>query len=206
VFRKLYMCSEPGCFARAASVFCGAVDHPIGEWVKAELGLYEKELAEPPDHVPLHPSRKPTFTRKRLINAFVYTKFAHQPQKKWIRRYEAMLAEIKSEDMLTWLFQTTAFFLSLYYVRVGTQIGPFLAAYLQAHGASPSFQGASLVEGAGIGTLEKQQAIRDRLLREKAQQLAYALWDEAGRPEGGPTQFLPQAEAQLRRYLGLGQP
>lgn len=203
VFRKLYMTrGERGAFVRAAAIFCSVVDHPIARWVEGEVGQYTAELGAPPDHVPFLQDQAPSFTRKRLIDAFIYTKFAHQPQDKRIRQYQAMLHEVRSEELLTWLFLTTVHCAALHIANAGRQMRAFLRAYLQSHGATPSFRGSSVIDHAGVGALEKPEDMKARVFAEKAEQLALRLWQEAGRPESGPAEFLPQAREQLRRCLG----
>jgi hypothetical protein len=54
---------------------------------------------------------------------------------------------------------------------------------------------------SGIGTAEKDEDRRERLFNEKAEQLAAALWEQADRPAGGPSQFLADARDQLRRRV-----
>ena len=201
VFRRLYMRGEPGCFVNAATIFSKAVDHPIARWVGAERDLYVAKLDHVPDDVPFPGLSKPSFTRKTLIDAFLNTKFAHQPQKRRIRQYELLLDHMGSEDYLSWLFYTTVYLLSAHYVSAGRPIQSFLRAYTQAHNASPSFDRSCVTDGSGVGALEKAADRKARIFREKAEELAFRLWQGAGRPEGGPTQFLQEARDELRRRL-----
>lgn len=57
-------------------------------------------------------------------------------------------------------------------------------------------------EYASMGQLEKRLDRKARIFREKAEELAKALWEKKGRPEGGFAQFLPLAREQLRAAMG----
>jgi hypothetical protein len=54
----------------------------------------------------------------------------------------------------------------------------------------------------GIGGLEKSHEQEDRVLREKAQQLAKVMWEQAGRPAGGVNEFIADAFSKLRDAIG----
>jgi len=202
VFRRLYMVGEPGSFKNAATLFAEKVPHPSAKWMGGELADYEQELNGKPDFYPPKRGIAVTFTRKGILDAFIYTKFAHQPQQSRIRQYKKHLEQVPSETVLTWLFLTSAYRTSFHYVNALQHIEPFLAAYLRAKDATPSFSRSGLHEESGLGSVEKRAAKRQRILREKAKELALKLWQDAGRPPGGPATFLRDAEKQLRDFLG----
>jgi hypothetical protein len=57
------------------------------------------------------------------------------------------------------------------------------------------------IPGSRPGAAEKEQARRDRLFIEQGEKLAAALWEQAGRPQGGSAQFLAAARQQLAQAL-----
>jgi len=200
-FRKMYMTREPGCFAKAGALLAQKVDHPLARWILGELHQYEDALGKPPD-LCFGKASKLTFSRKKIVDAYIYTKVVHQPDGKRIKQYEKYLAELGSEDLLTWYALSAAYRLSFHYVKACNAIKPFLDAYLEAKGASPSFGAPPLHVGQGLGVQEKRRAKVDRIFREKVEELAVELWQEAGQPTGGPELFFPEAEQKLRDSLG----
>lgn len=201
VFRRLYMAGEPGCFRNAATVFADKVPHPTARWMRAELADYGMELARQPDFYPPRKGIVATFTHKKILDAFIYTKFAHQPQEARIRQYNEYLGQVPSEVVLTWLFLETAHRMSLYYSNALQHVGPFIVAYLRTKNVQPSFSATGLHEASGLGSVEKRAARANRVLREKAEELAMKLWQDAGNPSGGPAVFLRDAERQIRERL-----
>ncbi len=201
VFRRLYMTKEPGCFVKACKAFSRKVDHPIGRWVQGECDEYLKALKEKVDRVALVGPRHITFTQKNILDAFIYTRFAHQPQESRIKQYNTYLAEAESEDFLEWLFYSCAYSISAHFVNVMVRIEGILEGYLRLHGGAPSFTAPPLQEKAGLAVLEKEQDRQKRIFREKCEELARKLWEESGCPEGGPEVFLPEAEGLLRDAL-----
>jgi hypothetical protein len=107
-----------------------------------------------------------------------------------------------SEDYLSWLFYTTLYVLSAHYVSAGRHIQSLVRAYTQVHNVSPSFDRSCVTDGSGVGVLEKAADREARIFREKAGELASQLWQDAGRPEGGPSRFFQEASEQLRLRLG----
>ena len=202
VFRRLYMTGEPGCFRNAARLFGEKVPHPTAQWMLGELADYDQDLKGKPDFYPPKQGIVATFTRKGILDAFIYTKFAHQPQKSAVRHYSEYLEQVPAEAVLSWLFLTAAHRASLHYVNAAPHIEPFLTAYLRAKNARPSFSACALHEDSGLGSVEKRATKTDRVLREKAEELAMRLWQDAGRPTGGPATFMRDAERQIRALLG----
>ena len=89
IFRRLYMEKEPANFLRAVEVFTDAIDgYPLANWIRGIAGEYEAELDSQPDFVPFLGRRNCPFTRKRLIDVFLYTQYAHQPDERRAREFQ----------------------------------------------------------------------------------------------------------------------
>src|SRR5262249_41517831 len=82
VFRRLYMTSDrdPANFLAVVPIFAKALGlHPLAKWVEGEAQAYKDQLAAVPDNRPFVNEGTCTFTTKRLIDVFLYTRYAHQP-------------------------------------------------------------------------------------------------------------------------------
>jgi len=200
VFRRLYMKNEPGSFLKAVEVFAGALlPHPVAKWVQGAGNEYQQNLNSVPD---LARNNRATFTRKRLIDVFLNTQYAHQGDERRERQYAECLAEVAGQrTVLFWLFLMSMWECALHIRNAGVQIASFTESYCKCHGRTPSaVKPAS--EYASMGQLEKRLDRKARIFREKAEELAKALWEKKGRPEGGFAQFLPLAREQLRAAMG----
>ena len=93
---------------------------------------------------------------------------------------------------------------SLHIRNAGVIIADFYDRYCQWHQVSCGVLDSVSSENVGIGALEKKEAQQGRVLREKAEELASAIWKDKGRPEGGPMQFLQQAREQLKAAMDNG--
>ncbi|MCY2929941.1 MAG: hypothetical protein NTV86_10685 [Planctomycetota bacterium] len=202
VFRRLYMLKEAGCFVAACRALSSQITHPMGKWVKEECDLYLRELDSTPRRFPFPGHESWTFTRKTILDAFIYTQFAHQPQKEAIRKHDSCLREVKDPELLRFLFCATAYDMSCHFLNVGRFISDLVAQYQEVHGVSPSFEMAALRDAPGIGELEKRQEKKDRIFREKAGELATRLWQEAGSPDGGQVHYLNEAKKILQKAIG----
>jgi hypothetical protein len=203
IFRRLYMKSEPGNFANAAAAFARAVvSHPVGNWALGAAADYEQALHSVPDLVPLGRLGSITFTRKRLIDVFLYTQYAHQGEEKRERQYSECLSQLNGQRaVLFWLFLVTIYECASRICQVGVQVASFTTQYCKVHSLAPSAVEPGS-QCAAIGVLERRKDREARILREKAEELAMAIWKGSGRPEGGSVQFLHQARQQLRAAMG----
>jgi hypothetical protein len=205
VFRRVYMENEPGNFLKAAGIFASAVlPHPVGRWVQGVAQEYEVSLQSSPDAAPFARNRGVTFTRKRLIDVFLNTQFAHQGEEKREKQYADCLAQVGGHrGLLFWLFLDSLQECTGLVQKAGGQIASFTASYCKRHGLTPSAVGPP-TECVEMGALEKRVDKEARVLREKTEELAMGIWKKNGRPEGGPSQFLDQARKLLK--AGIGQP
>jgi hypothetical protein len=205
IFRRLYMTGahDPASFVKVVPVFVNALgDHPYGKWVEGTAKEYQRHLAAVPEARPFVPTGTCTFTTKRLIDVFLYTQYAHQPDEKKQRQYEACLAELHGKRaVFTWMFLTELWKCSLEIGNAGKVIAWWFKHYCDHHKVSPDVLKSLRDHHAGLGAAEKEEDRRERLFGEKVEQLAADLWEQAGRPQGGPTRFLITARDQLTKLL-----
>jgi hypothetical protein len=203
VFRRVYMENEPGNFLKAAGIFARALlPHPVGKWVQGVAQEYEVSLQTSPDATPFARNRGVTFTRKRRIDVFLNTQFAHQGEEKREKQYADCLAQVGGHrGLLFWLFLDSLQECTGPVQKAGGHIASFTARYCKAHGLTPSAVGPP-TEGVEMGALEKRVDKEARVLREKTEELAMELWKKNGRPVGGPMQFLNEARHLLAAAMG----
>jgi hypothetical protein len=203
VFRRLYMEKEPANFAKAATILSDShAGYPLGAWVAAGLAEYLKSLGQPPDHVPSFQNSKVTFSRKRLIDVFLYTQYAHQPDIRRINQFQDYLRQVSGHrDLLTHLFLSEIWTCGLAIWNVGQYIPQFLDAYYRCHQLARDVVESPAVAHPGLGSLEKKLEREQRILREKAEELAQTIWENSGRPPGGHHQFVEAATTALRSAI-----
>ena len=203
IFRRLYMEKEPANFQKSVAVFVKALgDHPHSKWVDGTAKQYESHLAAVPDARPFAPPGTCTFTTKRLIDVFLYTQYAHQRDEKRQRQFGDCLAELNGKQaFLTWMFLTEMWKCALEIGNAGRIIDRWFKHYCDHHCVSPDVLNSLRDQHSGLGAAEKGEDRRERLFREKVEQLAVELWEQAKRPAGGPTQFIPAANEQLQQML-----
>lgn len=203
IFRRLYMEKEPANFKKAVGVCVRAFgDHPYGKWLASEFGEYESRLASRPEVAPFFLTQPPTFAVKRLIDVFVYTRYAHQPSEERQRQFGECLAEVQGKQgLLTWMFLTETWKCSLTINNAGRVMVGWFRHYCDHHSVSPDVLKSLRDDLAGLGAEEKEADRQERLFREKVEELEMELWKRAGRPEGGPVQFRAAAREQLRRAM-----
>lgn len=209
VFRRLYMKGDrkkgdPGTFEIAVRVFRDVVkDHPVADWVGGVFDEYERDLSSPPALLPGLTPACPPFDRKKLVECFIYTQYAHQPNDKREREYRECLAAVGGRSQtLFWLFLTEMHALALHYVNAGRQIEYFLDWYCRHRRTCADVLTSAAAHGPGIGREEKREDRLRRLHEERVRRLAADLWEEAGRPGGGPDEFVAEAEDRLWQALG----
>jgi len=75
-----------------ASVKAVTEGYPLGKWIVGVGAEYERELQKPPGFVPYVGQGKFPFARKRLIDVFLYTQYAHQPSDDRTRLYRLKIS------------------------------------------------------------------------------------------------------------------
>jgi hypothetical protein len=106
IFRRLYMETEPANFIKAADIYAKALHgHPFADWMLGVKESYQRKLQEVPDFMPFIQPGQISFTRKLLLDVFIYTQYAHQPSPKREREFNECLAQINGrKSLLLWLF------------------------------------------------------------------------------------------------------
>jgi hypothetical protein len=202
IFRRLYMQDEPANFAKAVELFARVVgDHPLGRWVKGVESDYTAHLAGPPEPRPFF-GTTPTFNVKRLIDVFIYTQYAHQPDKRRQRQFSECLSQLGGrKNLLAWLFLNHLCDCAQKMGRAGRVVATWFTQYCEHHRITPDVLGSLGAEHAGLGVAEKQEDRIARIFQEKVEDLSLELWTRAGRPEGGPQRFESAAERELKDAL-----
>lgn len=204
IFRRLHMAKEPANFLKAVAAFRQAIQgYSLAKWVEGIAGEYQKELDQKPDCVPMTSWENLSFSRKRLIDVFLYTQYLHQPNDCRTRQFQECLNSVGgNRPLLTWLFLTEVWKCALQMGNAGTIMAEFYDRYCQCHNITTDVL-ASVRSGLpGLGPLEKREAREARVLTEKSEELAQAIWENSGRPEGGHTQFMKRALEQLMAATG----
>jgi hypothetical protein len=203
IFRRLYIENEPASFRKAVAAFTEATQgYALSDYVTGVLGEYDAVLGGKPHFAPFVRIENCSFTQKRLIDVFLYTRYSHQPDEKRARQFQECLASVGGNlPGLTWLFLSAMWYCAIHIRNAGVMVAQLYDRYCQVHNASCSILPSVLSDNPQIGTLETKEARQERVLREKATELARQLWSSAGSPSGGPDQFFPQAQEQLRKLL-----
>lgn len=204
IFRRFYMSSEPFNFDRTADLFVQIHgDHPRSRWVGAVRNGFLDSLEKPIDSCPFWTDESPLFTTKRIIDVFLYTRFAHQPDERRERQYRECLRQVSGKkSVLTWIFLFEVSGCSLEILNAGRVITAWFSRYCRTHGMSPDVLNSLSEDHAGVGSLEKEDARSARKLQERIDALAFSLWQHEGCPVGGFAAFIPQAKDQLGKLLG----
>ena len=203
IFRRLYMATEPANLRNAVELFGRVIgDHPYARFVSGFAAEYEEHLASTCDASPMFRATNWQFTTKRLIDVFIYTQYAHQPNEDRQRQFNECLAEVQGNlSFLTWLFLYEVWGCSIHIGNAGRAIDGWFEPYCAHHGITPDVLNSLRHDGIGFGALEKEHDRKSRLVREKVEEIEMELWKRAGRPEGGPVQFRRDAQLQLDSAL-----
>jgi hypothetical protein len=199
------MSKERAGFIKAAKVFARAVQgHPLGTWARGVARAYAADLDSCPTLFQFGGQLNRPFTRKRLIDIFLYTQYAHQPNATPNRKddrahqYRECLAAVGDRKaLLTWLFLYALWECSLHMRNAGVPIANFYDRYCQAHPGACDVLESVAKDNPGIGKLEKREDREQRLFDASVARLATQLWEQGGRPAGGHAQFVAEARAQL---------
>jgi len=199
VLRRLYMKSEVGSLANAVDVTTKVLtNHLLGLWIRSSFTRYEQEVTEAPFWCPVFGVDGCPVSRKTLIDVFLNTIGAHQPNHRRTREYEECLrAADNSDSKLMFMFIESLWTACVHYRSIGTSISEVFDAYCARH--RPSIEYIKALSGhlPEFGTLEKKTERAERILAVKAQELAQTIWDDKGRPAGGPAQYVAEARELL---------
>lgn len=203
VFRRLYMTGEPGSFRKSAERYAALMGtHPIANWIRSECQIFDENLHSIVKPFPPLSQTSITFTVKTLLDSFIYSQYAHQPNH---RREKGLLSCVQDvggdEDLLFWLFTNEIWKCGLRIGNAGRVIARWFETYCQATNSVARLGVTFRADGNGHGLLEKSAVREARLFREKVDQLAHSLWEAAGRPTQGPSLFRDEAESVLSDAL-----
>ena len=139
IFRRLYMDKEPANLKKAVAVYIRAIgDHPYAKWIAGAAAEYENHLASVPELPPFIQPQSYSFTTKRLIDVFLYTQYAHQPDETRERQFNECLSQVHGKrSLLTRMFLTEVWKCSLEIGNVGRVISEWFRHYCEHHGVSP---------------------------------------------------------------------
>jgi hypothetical protein len=205
IFRRLYMTGrhDPASFSKIIPIFTKALgNHPRSKWVEGVAKEYKKHLDSIPDFRPLIRSGTCTFTTKRLIDVFLYTQYAHQPNDERERQFGECLQEVHGKRVvLTWMFLVEMWKCYLEIGNAGRVIAWWFNRYCEHHGISPDVLNSLRDDHTGLGVVEKEADRQARMFREKTDEIAMELWKASGSPVGGHSQFVSTASRQLTQRL-----
>jgi hypothetical protein len=204
IFRRLYMATEKANFVNAAELFAKAVgDNPFAKWVAGVKESYERKLGNIVDTRPFQSNLTNT-KRKRLVDVFLNTRYAHQGLGKnehWQGKYNECLKECNGEKaFLFYFFLVELVDCASHMRRAGDIIVRWFDRYCDRNAIADAAKSVA-EDHPGIGTREKEEVREHRLIREKTEELAKRIWIDAGSPQGGYWQFLQAAEIRLRKAM-----
>ncbi len=200
IFRRLYMDGEPGNFIRACELYCDRfLNKRITDWVGAEKKEYQSELTAP--YSALFPRSPFPFSTKRLLDVFIYTRYAYQPSKDRTRQYNECLLAVGNADKLFWFFLTAVREISLYYINVLPYIENEIQWYLKATNLSPSIDCSPLSDNSVDGRRQLVDVNTYDRFQEYASRLAVALWSADQQPNDALPKYLRTATSQLKEAL-----
>jgi hypothetical protein len=202
VFRRMYMDGEPGNYVKTCNVYVrNFLNKRLTDWVSEEKQLYEQFLAT---SASMFPGMEPlwSFSTKRLIDVFLYTRFVHQPKEDRIKHFTRCLQEVGNPDRMEFAFYNAMRQVASYYVRLHWIVSNELPCYLNHTGARPSFDGPPLVNEGGRGSSLTKEEREAQQLYERARTLGYELWTVAGMKDGELPGYVEKATLLLQDRQG----
>jgi hypothetical protein len=203
IFRTLYMENEPANLKKAAHIYIAATQGtPISRWVAAKIDSYQTELESQADCMIPRFRSTIAFTTKRIIDVFLYTQFAHQPDERRQRQYGECLAQMNNHhDALMWLFLTELQNCYHQMLTIGNVVCRWFDTYCRHRGIAVDYLKSITDSHEGIGKLEKREDASRRMYEERVQAIAEKLWQNAGKPAGGPPIFRREAKVKLDELI-----
>ena len=200
IFRRLYMTSEPGSYVKACDVYSQRfLNKRLTEWIAAEKTAYEDFLNTKASFCGAT-QPKYSFDNKRLIDVFIYTRFAHQPDDRRTRQFTECLREVGHAAELEWKFYMAIIQAADCYKAALSVIGNELGAYIKLGGMPPSVDYTPFTNEGGRGQQLTSTELRQRSLKERAERLGEELW----RGDGSPRDELPLYVKRAKEALLKG--
>jgi hypothetical protein len=179
VFRRMYMAQEKGNFVTACDIVAPKVNTLIGDIIRHHRDEYQTNLNSTPRNVLPFVAGTVSFTTKELIDAFLYTKIAHQPQPRSIARWKTFVAQVGTEVRLEFLLYMSVMTLLCHIVNAAGWIEQYRNAYEQLYGFHPTFPDAGFIDnpsGRGV-KLTASEALAQRK-NQAVQKLARKLMEQ----------------------------
>ena len=168
------------------------------DWVAEERRLYDEFLDAPA--AKFHGTQPVfSFNNKRLIDVFLYTRFAHHPDETRTRQLKKMRAEVGSDEWLEFMFYSVVQQATMIYCNVSQYIAFEMDGYWKVGGLQPTADTTPFCNGADRGVLlTAEEEARERLMR-RALKLGEELWKNAGSPSNQLPQFVQDAIRHLSK-------
>ncbi len=199
IFRRLYMEEEPGNYIKACNAYVRHfLNKRLTNWILAEKKEYTRSLKATASCWAL-PGRDYSFSNREMIDVFLYTRFAHQPNAEQTRRFATYLTEVGSEPRFEWMFYTTICHLAMRYKSAHQILANEYRGYVKLGGTPSSLSTSPFINEGGRGEQLTNAELDAIAIKDRASQLARDLWQEAGCPEGGWELFLAEAESFLEK-------
>jgi hypothetical protein len=199
IFRRLYMSGkhDVGNFRDSCNIYCSRFwNQRVIDWVAEERRLYDLFLDEPAAKVA---GTKPvfSFSNKRLIDVFLYTRFAHHPNESRTRQLKQMREEVGSDEWLEFMFYSVVQQAAITYCNVSQYIAFEMDGYWKVGGLQPSADTTPFCNAGDRGVLRTAKEESEERIRKRAERLGEDLWKIAGSPANALPQFVEDAMRQL---------
>lgn len=199
IFRRLYMSGkhDVGNFRDSCDVYCSRFwNQRVIDWVAEERRLYDQFLEEPAAKLV---GTKPvfSFSNKRLIDVFLYTRFAHPPNESRTRQLKQMRIEVGSDEWLEFMFYSVVQRAAMMYCNVSQYIAFEMDGYWKVGGLQPSADTTPFCNAGDRGVLRTAKEESEERIRKGAERLGEDLWKNAGCPPNALPQFVEDAMRQL---------
>lgn len=180
VFRRLYMTGEPGNFRDACKLYCSRFwNKHLIDWVAEERRLHDEFLSEPASKLRgMQPAY--SFNNKRLIDVFLYTRFAHQPNATRANQLRRMRKEVGNDEWLEFMFLSTVKEAAMTYSNVSQYIAFEMDGYWKIGGIRPSVDTNPYCDDGYRGTQLTAEQLAEQRLMTQSEKLGNDLWREAG--------------------------
>lgn len=199
IFRRLYMSGkhDVGNFRDSCDVYCSRFwNKRVIDWVAEERRLYDEFLQAPAAKIA---STQPvfSFSNKRLIDVFLYTRFAHHPSEERTRQLKQMRNEVGSDEWLEFMFYEVIQQAAIIYSNVSQYIAFEMDGYWKVGGLQPSADTTPFCNGGDRGVLLTAKEEAEERIRKRAEKLGEDLWNNAGCPANELPRFVQDAVRQL---------
>jgi len=194
VFRRLYMSKESGNFLNACTIFASKYYNiRINNWIRGGADEYSSFLNEKP----IFPLQNFSFNNKSLIDTFLYTKFAHQPDEKKCERYAKMVVEAKNELFLEYQFYETLHNAVIIMANTAQFIIPLFEKWQNDSQQKVELLTRPFLNTDGRGTQLTVEEKHQNQIQEKSEKLGNELWVQAGSLEGQREKYIASAKNEL---------